>query len=54
MPENNHVNQTALVKVVESVDEQLYQQLKARAGGSDEELGKLIAQVIESWLAEER
>ncbi|HEX2987497.1 MAG TPA: hypothetical protein VHS06_04930 [Chloroflexota bacterium] len=53
MPENNHVNQTALVKVVESVDIQLCEQLKARAGGDEALLGKLLAQVIETWLAED-
>ncbi len=53
MPENNHIDQAALVRAVQSVDAQLYQQLKAKARGDDALLAKLLAQVIESWLAED-
>jgi len=53
MPESNHADQAALVKVVEGMDPRLYQQLRIMAEAKDIELGALLAEVIESWLAED-
>lgn len=53
MPESNHADQTALVKVVEGMDPRLCQQLRATAQEKDTDLGTLLAKVIESWLAED-
>lgn len=53
MPESNHADQTALVKVVEGIDPQLCQQLRTMAEAKGIELGAQLAKVIESWLAED-